>query len=119
MKRSPLVPWLVPLVALGLCAMRPHSARAQENGTVILRGGWLFDAVGNARVRNPGIVVRGGLILKVAAPTDQELAGAQVVALADSETILPGFIDVHGHYSMNLLGRRRDETGLYSVVYLA
>src|SRR5712671_1844432 len=92
---------------------------AQENGTVVVRGGWLFDGVRDTRIRNPGIVVRGGTIIKIAEPTAADLAGAQVVAVADSETILPGFIDVHAHYSMSLVGRRRDETGLYSLVFLA
>ncbi|MSR07890.1 MAG: amidohydrolase [Gemmatimonadetes bacterium] len=95
------------------------AAAAQENGTVVVRGGWLFDGVRDARVRNPGLVVRGGVIIKIAAPTEADLAGAQVVEVADGETILPGFIDVHGHYSMSLVGRRRDEVGLYSVVFLA
>src|SRR6185503_19713118 len=73
-------------------------AAAQENGTVVVRGGWLFDGVRDARVRNPGIVIRGGVIIKVAPPTDADLAGAQIVVVTDSQTILPGFIDVHGHY---------------------
>ena len=105
------------VAALALGAGSP--VLAQENGTVVLRGGWLFDGVRDTRVRNPGIVVRGGTIIKVAAPTEADLQGAQVVEVADGETILPGFIDVHGHFSMSLVGRRRDEVGLYSVVFLA
>ncbi len=107
---------LIVAVALAAAA-RP--ARSQENGTVVVRGGWIFDGVHDTRTRNPGIVVRGGTIIRIGAPTPADLNGAQVVAVADTETVLPGFIDVHGHYSMNLVGRRRDETGLYSVVYLA
>jgi N-acetylglucosamine-6-phosphate deacetylase len=108
------------LIAAGFLLGIPGAAVAQDNaGTVVIRGGWLFDSVRDTRQRNPGIVVRGGAIIKIAAPTPADLAGAQIVDVADGETILPGFIDVHGHYSMSLVGRRRDETGLYSVVYLA
>ena len=108
-------------LALMLAAVEvPGGAQAQDNGnTVVVRGGWLFDSVHDTRTRNTGIVVRGGVIIHLGAPSASELAGAQVIEVADSETVLPGFIDVHGHYSMNLVGRRRDEVGLYSVVFLA
>src|SRR5437016_5211498 len=108
-------------LALTLAAVEVLSgAQAQDNGnTVVVRGGWLFDSVHDTRTRNTGIVVRGGVIIHLGAPSASELAGAQVIEVADSETVLPGFIDVHGHYSMNLVGRRRDEVGLYSVVFLA
>ncbi|MBI4502297.1 MAG: amidohydrolase family protein [Gemmatimonadetes bacterium] len=104
---------------VSMLAAVPRAAVSQETGTAVVRGGWLFDGVRDTRVRNPGIVIRGGVIIKVGAPSDADLAGAQIIALADTETVLPGFIDVHAHYSMNLLGKRRDETGLYSVVFLA
>ncbi|MBI4420819.1 MAG: amidohydrolase family protein [Gemmatimonadetes bacterium] len=107
-------------VVLALAVAAPQVARPQESGgAVVMRGGWLFDAVRDTLVRNPGIVIRGGLITRIGAPTAADLAGAQVIEVADGETTLPGFIDVHGHYSMSLVGRRRDEVGLYSVVYLA
>jgi imidazolonepropionase-like amidohydrolase len=95
------------------------AARAQQSGTVILRGGWLFDGVRNDRVRNPGIVVHGGTIVRIGTPTAAENAAATFVDVTDDETILPGLIDVHGHYSMSLVGRRRDEVGVYAQVYLA
>lgn len=108
------------IVALAaLAAIRPSEGSAQQGGTVVVRGGWLFDGVRDARVRNPGIIVRGGVIIRIGAPAADELAGAQIVEVGENETVLPGLIDVHGHYSMSLVGRRRDETGLYSVVYLA
>jgi imidazolonepropionase-like amidohydrolase len=108
--------WVTGLVLLSAVTA---PVQAQENAAVVLRGGWLFDGVRDIRVRNPGIVIRGGTIIKVGSPTDADVAGAQIVEVAEGETILPGFIDVHGHYSMSLVGRRRDETGLYSVVFLA
>jgi len=94
-------------------------AAAQETGGVLVRGGWLFDGVQDQRVRNPGILVRGGVIIRIGSLSSSDTAGARVVEVAEGETILPGLIDVHGHHSMNLVGRRRDETGHYSVVYLA
>ncbi|MGH9421349.1 MAG: amidohydrolase family protein, partial [Thermoanaerobaculia bacterium] len=114
--RKPIkISWITALVLLAAAA----PSRAQENGAVVVRGGWLFDGVRDTRVRNPGIVIRGGTIIKIGAPSDADLTGAQVIDVAEGETILPGFIDVHAHYSMSLVGRRRDETGLYSVVFLA
>jgi imidazolonepropionase-like amidohydrolase len=106
------------LVVASLAASAAPAA-AQENGAVVVRGGWLFDGVRDQRVRNPGIVVRGGVIIRIGALSVADTAGAQAVEVADGETILPGLIDVHGHHSMNLVGRRRDEVGQYSAVYLA
>lgn len=107
------------LVVTGLSAFGAASATAQENGAVVVRGGWLFDGVRDQRVRNPGIVIRGGVIIRIGSLPAADTAGAQVVEVAEGETILPGLIDVHGHHSMSLVGRRRDEVGHYSAVYLA
>jgi hypothetical protein len=37
---------------------------AQERD-IVVTGGWLFTSTGNARVRNPGILIRAGKFLRI------------------------------------------------------
>jgi imidazolonepropionase-like amidohydrolase len=89
---------------------------------VVIRGGWIFTATGDQVVRNRGILVRGGVFQVVngnVAPADT--AGARVIALADSDYVLPGLIDVHAHYNMTLgpNGVRSDEYTYNPLIFLA
>src|ERR1041385_8080477 len=103
MRRSALV------LACVLAAL-PRASSAQERDLVI-SGGWLFAATGNDRVRNPGIVVRAGKLLRVGGDLSVAAADAQRIQLADDETIIPGLFDLHAHYAMDLFGAgRKDET---------
>ncbi len=69
-----------------------------EDGELIIRGGWLFDAVAESRRPNTGIVIRSGVIAEVDAELEQQIPGtASVIDLHDSDTILPGLIDLHAH----------------------
>jgi imidazolonepropionase-like amidohydrolase len=92
-----------------------------RTGDVVLRGGWLFDATGDERRRNTAVVIRNGSLLAV----DIELSGAslsraRVIDVAEGETILPGFFDLHAHYAVDLLGEGRvDEYEVNPVVFLA
>jgi hypothetical protein len=59
--------------------------------TLVIRGGWLFDGVRDARVRSTGIVIREGRFAEVGADlVERDLAGADVIDLDDTATILPG-----------------------------
>ena len=49
--------------ALLLLFLVTSLASAQERD-VVVTGGWLFASTGNARVRNPGILIRAGKILR-------------------------------------------------------
>jgi len=99
---------------------------AQAPGeTLLIRGGWLFDSVGDARVRNPGIVVRAGKIFSIG-PSDEQVAGLaglgalDAIDLDDGATILPGFFDLHAHHAMDLFGRGRiDEVDYNPLIFLA
>ena len=91
-----------------LILFTPFMAQAQwskaENGTLIIRGGWLFDGVSDTRRWNSGIIIRNGKIVDVDANVDVEIPGsANVIDLQDSETILPGLIDLHAHYNLDLV----------------
>ena len=48
--------------------LAPGIAYAQERD-VVITGGWLFAATGTDRMRNPGIVIRGGKLLRVGSMT--------------------------------------------------
>lgn len=107
--------------ALALPASACSRADAAESDTVVIRGGWLFDAVRDDVRRNTGIVIVSGKLFEVDADlTDRDLSAARVVTLDDDEYILPGIFDLHAHYNVNLFGRnRRDEVIVQPVVFLA
>ena len=106
-----------------LIVLMPVSAQARESATeeaqLVIRGGWLFDGVSDMRRRNTGIVIRDGKIAEVDAeqPTP---AAANVMELQDSETILPGMIDLHAHYNLDLVDNGRVEEVVYNgIIFLA
>jgi imidazolonepropionase-like amidohydrolase len=92
-----------------------------QPGDVILRGGWLFDSIRDDVRRNTGIVVRNGEYLEVDANlTGRDPGSARVVNLADDEYILPGLIDLHAHYAVDLFGAGRvDEYTVNPLLFLA
>lgn len=119
-------PYLTGLLFLGLLfgpvPLAEHAGAqpdADESDTVVLRGGWLFDAVDTERVRNPGVVVRAGKIMAIGEPSI-DTTGARSVQLDDDHTILPGLVDLHAHYAVDLFGEGRvEETEGYPLLFLA
>ena len=95
-------------------------AEAQE-GSLVIRGGWLFDSVSDQRRPNTGIVIRGGKITAVDADVEQQLLRtANVIDLADNDTVLPGMIDLHAHYNLDLVDKGRvEEVVTNGIVFLA
>lgn len=114
------------LAFTALAACLPATAAAQpaalaETGTVVVRGGWLFTATSDSVVRNRGILVRGGRLLRVNADlAAEDTAGARVLQLADDEYVIPGIVDVHAHYNMTLgpNGTREDEYTYNPLIFL-
>jgi imidazolonepropionase-like amidohydrolase len=108
-----------------LILLTPLMAHAQwsdpEDGTLIIRGGWLFDGVSDTRRRNSGIIIRNGEIAEVDADVQpQNSSNAIFVDLQDSETILPGLIDLHAHYNLDLVDVGRVEEVVYNgIIFLA
>ena len=88
---------------------------------IVIRGGWLFDGISNTRRQNTGIVIRGGKIVEVDADLQgKALAATSVVDLTDSETVLPGMIDLHAHYNFDLVDVGRVEEVVYNgIIFLA
>ena len=88
---------LAPQLALG------QWSEGQE-GQLVIRGGWLFDSVSDDRRPNTGIVIQDGKIVEVDADVLQQvLSTANVIDLAETDTILPGMIDLHAHYNLDLV----------------
>src|SRR3954466_10291709 len=106
------------LLLLLLC-VTARVGSAQERD-VVVTGGWLFAATSTARVRNPGILIRAGKILRVGGDLSIAAADAERVQVADSETVVPGFFDLHAHYAMDLFNAgRKDETVAYPPLFIA
>ncbi len=118
-------------IRLVICAITlfvgftPGLVRAQgteaETGSLVIRGGWLFDGISNIRRRNSGIIIQKGKIAAVDATAEQQkLKHVMVIELAESETILPGLIDLHAHYNLDLVDKGRVEEVVYNgIIFLA
>ncbi len=89
--------------------------------SLLIRGGWLFDGISENRRRNSGILIHDGKIVDVDfLSNEQSSTLARVIELAESETILPGFIDLHAHYNLDLIDQGRAEEVVYNgIVFLA
>jgi imidazolonepropionase-like amidohydrolase len=120
-RTSPAVSRVV-LAAFFFASSLFATSTARAQAPVVIRGGWIFTATGDQVVRNRGILVRGGVFQVVngtIAPADTQ--GARVIALADSDYVLPGLVDVHAHYNMTLgpNGVRSDEYTYNPLIFLA
>lgn len=117
------------LAALGLLALvgatpaavqSPAPTQALQSGDIVITGGRLFDAVGDTLRPNTGIVIRRGLLMEVGANlAGRDVSAAQVVRLADDETVMPGLFDLHAHYAVDLFGAGRvDEYTANPLIFL-
>ncbi len=97
----------------------PSGLHAQED--LIIRGGHLIDAVADGAVRNPGLLIRAGKILRIGLGDDTlEVENARTIILDDDQYILPGLFDLHAHHAIDLFGQGRiDERTAYPSIFLA
>jgi imidazolonepropionase-like amidohydrolase len=110
------------IVVLLLASQLACAQWAEGNGEqLVIRGGWLFDGVSNERRPNTGIVIQNGKIVEVDADVRQQvLSDARVIDLAETDTLLPGMIDLHAHYNLDLVDEGRVEEVVYNgIVFLA
>ena len=115
----PLRRLVAPLCLLLLLSPARAQPETETPETTIITGGWLFDATDDARVRNPGLVVRAGKILAIG-NTRLDTTDARRLRLADDATILPGLLDLHAHYAVDFFGEGRvEEIEGYPLLYLA
>ena len=108
---------LVPQLALG----QWYEGQERQYEQLLIRGGWLFDSVDGERRPNTGIVIQNGKIVEVDANVEQQLlSAAKVFELDDTDTILPGLIDLHAHYNLDLVDNGRvEEVVNNGIVFLA
>ena len=92
-----------------------------RDGDVVITGGQVFDAVGDGLQPNTGIVVRQGILLEVGTNlAGRDTSAADVIELRPSDTVLPGFFDLHAHYAVDLFGEGRvDEYTINPLIFLA
>ena len=84
-----------------LSSIHPATAQTQAASSVTaIRAGKLFDAESGRLLDHPVIVINGNHIDSVATGSASIPAGARVIDLGDA-TLLPGFIDVHTHLTMD------------------
>ena len=109
LKLLPPLSLTLSLVLLPGCAPRGHPA--SSGATLIIRGGTLIDGTGGAPREASTIVVRDGRITAVVDEGELEVpAGAKVVD-ASGKYVVPGFADMHTHFSLGFPAPRRpDET---------
>ncbi|CAN5662350.1 amidohydrolase family protein [soil metagenome] len=93
------------------------------SGWTVIEGGWMFEAETGERVPNPWVHVGpDGRIHGVGSEGQAAPSGGQheLIRLDDAETLLPGLIDLHAHYNMDLTGDGRVEESRWNpLVYLA
>jgi imidazolonepropionase-like amidohydrolase len=105
-------------IATLLLSLLATALPAQERD-IVITGGWLFSSTGNDRIRNPGIVIRAGKFLRVGGDVSVAAANAERIAIADTETVIPGVFDLHAHYAIELFNAgRKDETAAYPSLFL-
>ena len=114
LRASTLCLWLLPAALLA-----QWSEPSSEH--IILRGGWLFDSISDDRRKNSGIEIRDGIFTEIDADPDRAVpATARLIELSDSDTIIPGMIDLHAHYNFDLVDRGRAEEVHYNgIIFLA
>jgi len=119
------VRYLIRFATTFVILLTPLCANAQwsdpEDGTIIIRGGWLFDGISDTRRKNSGIIIRNGEIAEVDADIQPQISSNAIfIDLQDSETILPGLIDLHAHYNLDLVDAGRVEEVAYNgIIFLA
>ena len=93
-------PLLAVLLSLILNS-HPIPAQTQPaNSVTVIRAGKLFDSESGRLLDHPVVVVKGNRVESVGPGNITAPAGARVIDLGDA-TLLPGFIDVHTHLTMD------------------
>jgi imidazolonepropionase-like amidohydrolase len=116
---------LVASFAQTLAGSKPAAAGESSDttvaGSLFIHGGWLFDGISDKRRRNSGIFISEGKFTAIDVPRKSNLQNQPIVIeLTDSETILPGLIDLHAHYNLDFIDKGRVEEARYNgLVFLA
>ena len=93
----------------------------EPSDQILIRGGWLFDGISDSRRKNKGILIEKGKIIYVDRSLEKDIASTiKIIELSDSETILPGMIDLHAHYNFDFIDQGRvEEVVNNGIIFLA
>lgn len=110
----------VTLALVVVCGSAAAPLTAQER-PLIVSGGHYFDVASGEMRPNGGIVSIGGRLMAVGSTTvDVDLSAAERIELEPDEYVLPGLVDLHAHYNVQLLGLPRlEELVATPVLWLA
>lgn len=99
-------------VAVLLFASASVAAQAPPAAeTIVIRAGKLFEAQSGRLIDRPVVVVKGDRVESVESGAGNAPADARVIDLGDA-TLLPGFIDVHTHLTINASGGGYESLGI-------
>ena len=92
-----------------------------ESESILIQGGWLIDAVSEGRRWNSGIIIQDGKIAAIDLNQgENSIVSSRIIDLSDSQTILPGMIDMHAHYNFDLVDVGRvEEVANNGIIFLA
>lgn len=92
-----------------------------QDEIILIRGGWLIDPIKHERRENKGIMVQNGLIASIESDVDHpENQSSRTINLTESQTLIPGMIDMHAHYNFDLVDLGRVEEMNYNgIIFLA
>jgi imidazolonepropionase-like amidohydrolase len=114
---------LYPLIAAVVSLAGSWTAGPVEaqDRPLVLTGGHYFDVASGEMLPNAGLVAIGGRLMAVGSlDVALDLSDAERVELGPDDYVLPGLVDLHAHYNMQLLGRpRREELVVTPVLWLA
>jgi imidazolonepropionase-like amidohydrolase len=104
--------WLVFVVCVILFSAISAFAQTPVPGqTVVIRAGRMFDPVAGRMLDHPVVVIKENKIESVSTGNQPAIPGARLIDLGDA-TLLPGFIDVHTHLTMNAGGGGYEGLGI-------
>jgi len=111
----------VSLIGLTLSANSFGQIKDESYDSIVILGGWLIDGINQDRQKNKGIKIKDGMIVSVDEDiTKASLSNSRVINLTDTQTILPGMIDMHAHYNFDLVDVGRVEEVIYNgIIFLA
>lgn len=92
-----------------------------QDEIILIRGGWLIDTINQERRKNKGIMIKNGLIISIESDIDHpENKSSRIINLTESQTLIPGMIDMHAHYNFDLVDLGRVEEMNYNgIIFLA
>lgn len=92
-----------------------------DDARVLLIGGNIIDVVdGTVQPHETTLVANGRLLHVNREFAHEDMDDGHIVELGDEHYIMPGIVDLHAHYNMDLLGEGRIDEAVYNpLVYLA